>query len=89
MHIKISEDKVVIDNNTFTKSVTNSRLDEHRNEVLSEVLEYLDSIEDELSQSIKDSDYKKLPLNQYVTECNIYLLRSLKDTISTRLKITN
>lgn len=81
MIIKISEDKVVIDNNTFTKWVTYSRLDEHRNEVLSEVLEYLDSIEDELSQSIKDSDYQSLPLNQYVTEGNIYLLRSLKETI--------
>lgn len=83
MNIKILEDKVIVDNKTFVISIDNNRLDEHRNIVLSEVLEFLDSMEEELSKSLEPIEkVKDLPINQYVTEANIFLLRSLIDTIS-------
>lgn len=81
MNIKILEHKVIVDDKTFTIDLSNNRLDEHRNQVLSEVLEYLDSMEDELVKSLKDKDYQNLPLSQHITEANIFLLRSLKETI--------
>lgn len=84
MNIKISDNYVTINANGETKTfelVDHNNKDVARNEALTEVLEYLGDMEDELSKSISDSDFKSLPLNQYVTEANIFLLRSLIETI--------
>jgi hypothetical protein len=82
MYIRISDGQVIIDGKTFHESIDNNRLDEHRNQVLSEVLEFLESMEKELSSSLKEIDEViSLPINQYVTEANIYLLRSLIETV--------
>ncbi len=86
MHIRISENKVYIDNQVFNKEVDNNRLDQHRNQVINEVLEYMSDLEKELIDGLEDIE--DLTSNKFLVENNIYLLRSLKETIS-HMRIKN
>ena len=55
-------------------------MDQHRNEVINEVLEYMSDLEKELIDGLEDIE--DLTSNKFLVENNIYLLRSLKETVS-------
>jgi hypothetical protein len=79
MNIVVTQDYVKVDNVRFDKAVDNSRLDQHRNQVINEVLEYMSDLEKELIDGLEDIE--DLTSNKFLVENNIYLLRSLKETI--------
>ena len=80
MNIVVTQDYVKVDNVRFDKAVDNSRLDQHRNQVINEVLEYMSDLEKELIDGLEDIE--DLTSNKFLVENNIYLLRSLKETVS-------
>ncbi len=86
MNIVVTQDYVKVDNVRFDKAVDNSRLDQHRNQVINEVLEYMSDLEKELIDGLEDIE--DLTSNKFLVENNIYLLRSLKETIS-HMRIKN